>query len=118
MTVDEIKEMIRNVNNFERDIRPRVNELLDIKGSTGWFDHIIWNDSDEDKISVHTDDKWDPCTEVFPVDFLGDDFDIDLYRKQIEESKKQNAELLQQKMEEDERELYRRLKAKYEKEEI
>lgn len=118
MTVDEIKEMIRNVNYFERDIRIRVNELLDIKGSTGWFDHIIWNDSNEDVMVVYVDDKWNPGKETFPTDFLGDDFDLNLYKKQIEESKKRTAELFRQEVEKDERELYKRLKAKYEKEEI
>ena len=133
MTVEEIRNHAQFALDFDEKIRERANKLY--KAEHPWqkyplyFDHVEWNgtctDWDE-KLQKRIPTKlwlryyWrdDKESEIFPIEYFADDFDIDAHvKRKIEEYEAQqkleeeNKKLAE---EQEERRQYEKLKAKFE----
>ena len=118
MKADEIRSIVKNVSDFEKSIGPRVNALLKIDGERAKFDRVDWDECEKDCMYVMVSDRYDTWRCCIPIEHLSEDFDLDLFKKQVEESRKRTEERIKNEKEAKElaKELaeYKRLKEKFE----
>ena len=93
MTEQQIRDIVSTVSKFEEDIRERVDTLLEIERVRANFDHVKWDDCDLQGLCVRVWDGYEMSTRYFPAAYLAGDFDIDGYRRRIDESIKNTERL-------------------------